>query len=175
MKYLIFIVLISSSFLIAQSTTIDSCEIEMAQDTICISDLVQQQIVKAREKQYQQIVQTVSEAKINIVPKVVVTSTVNDPIRNFVKTLPIHIRIFIVTSFLIFMGLLIRRAVLVIKRRSSRILKNKISSLREEKVIVKINSKLKDERKKLKDRKSIFNASELLLASRLKLFEIGKM
>jgi len=191
MKNVIFIVLVSSSLLIAQSVTIDSCAIGTAQDTICISDLVQQQINKAIEKQSQQIMPNVSEAKINIVPKVVITSTVNDPISNFVMSLPIHIQLFMAASFLILLGLLMRRAVLVVKRRSSRTLKNKISSLREEKVVAKENSKLKDERKKLKNRKSVFDASEkhisklakelniakgeLILASRLKLFEIGKM
>ena len=65
MKNVIFIVLVSSSLLIAQSATIDSCATVIAQDTVCISDLVQQQINKAIEKQSQQIVHAVSEAKIN--------------------------------------------------------------------------------------------------------------
>ncbi len=191
MKNVIFIVLVSSSLLIAQSATIDSCATVIAQDTVCISDLVQQQINKAIEKQSQQIVHAVSEAKINFVPKVVVAPTANDPIRNFVNALPIHIQIFIAASFLIILSLLVHRAVLVVKRRSSRTLKNKISSLREEKIVTKENPKLKGERIKLKNRNSIFNVSEghisklakelniakgeLLLASRLKQYEIGKM
>ncbi|MBA4406685.1 hypothetical protein C0389_05365 [bacterium] len=191
MKYVIFVILISTSLLFAQSEAIDSCVTEMAQDSICISNLVQRQIEKAREKQMQQAVIPVTEAAISIALKKVVIPISNDPIRNFVKSLPLHILIFITASFFIILGLVVRRTVYVIKKRSSRTLKNKISILREEKVITRENSKLKDERKKLKNHKSIFNASEshisnlakelriakgeLLLASRLKLFEIGKM
>lgn len=191
MKNLIFIVLVSSSLLIAQSAKIDSSANVAAQDTICISDLVQQQIIKAREKQSQPIIPYVSEAKTNIVPQVVATPTLNNSVLNYVKTFPIHIQLFVSISFLILIVLLIHRGILVIKRRSSRALKDKISILREEKVIAKVNPKLNDERKNLKNRMSVFNASEkhisdlakklniakgeLILASRLKLFQIGKM
>lgn len=191
MKNVIFIVLLCSSIMIAQTASIDSCSMTSAQDTIRISDLVQQQINKALEKQSGQIVPAVSTAEINLVPKVVAAPTVYEAIRNYAENLPVHIQIFITTSFLVLLGLLIRRAVLAVNRRSSRILKNKISSIREEKVFVKENLKLTGERIKLKNRKTILNVSEshlsklakelkiakgeLLLASRLKHYEIGKM
>lgn len=191
MKNLFFVVLVSSSLLIAQSSKLDSCSTVITQDSVCISDLVQQQITKAREKQSQQTTPYVSEAKINIVPKVVAAPALNDLVFNYVRTLPGHILLFVAISFLILFVLLIHRGILAIKRRSSRTLKDKISSIREEKVFAKENSRLNDERKNLKNRNSIFNASEkhisdlakklniakgeLILASRLKLFQIGKM
>lgn len=191
MKNVIFFVLVSYSLLTAQSATIDSSVTEMVQDTVCISDLVQQQIDKAIEKQSQPITHPVSEAELNFMPKGAVTRNIGNPISDFVKTLPLHIQLFFTISFIVLFTLVVRRVVLLVKRRSSRTLKSKISSIREERVVVKEDVKLKDERKKLKSRKSIFHASEnhisklakelnlakgeLILASRLKLFEIGKM
>lgn len=191
MKNVFFIVLISASLLTAQKSAVDSSAIETAKDSICISDLVQKQIDLAIEKQSLQNAPVVTEAKINLVPKVAVPPLVNDPFSNFIKTLPLHIQIFISASFLILLLLLIRRAVLSVKRRSMRTLKDKISSIRQERVFPKENSKLNEKRRKLKNSKSIFDTTEfhisklakklniakgeLLLASRLKQYEIGKM
>ena len=191
MKNVIFVVLLFASLLSAQVTAVDSCAGAIAGDTVSIRDLVQQQIDKALEKQSMQATLPAAEAGINIIPQTVKNAPVSNPVISIVKNLPLHILVFASASFLVILTLLIRRASLTVKKRSSRRLKNKISSLREEKVFVKENPRLKEERVKLRNHKTIYNVSEkhisklarelkiakgeLLLAYRLKQYETGKI
>ncbi len=186
MKSLFLFVLISTSLLIAQTNSVDSSSAVSLQDSVCISDLVQQQIKNAIEKQS---VQTTTD--INVTAQAEINQPVNKEIPGFFSSLPLHIKIFFALSIVILLAISFRRTILAFKKRASQTLKNKITMLREEKVVVKTNPKLEDARKKLRNSKSIFDASEkhiskaakelniakgeLLLASRLKLFEIGKM
>ena len=191
MRDLFFYLLFSASLLTAQAVSVDSTKIGLSQDSVSISDLVQRQIEKAKESRSQQIVANVSEAGIDFGPAKSLHRPWNYRIINFYKTLPLQLQIFFTASFLILFVISIRRAVHMIKRRSSRTLKSKITMLREEKVVSKTDSKLNKTRKKLLSSKLIFNVpdrhiskmakglniatGELQLASRLKLFEIGKM
>ncbi|MCX6169933.1 MAG: hypothetical protein NTX65_11365 [Ignavibacteriales bacterium] len=179
-------VLISASLLFAQSKSVDSSSTVSLKDGVRISDLVQQQINKAKEKQSIQtvpIVKVVTQSGIN--------QPVNKEIPGFFSSLPLHIKLFFSISIVILLVITFRRAILAFKKRASQILKNKITMLREEKVVTRTNPKLEEARKKLRNSKSIFDTTdkhiskvakglniakgELLLASRLKIFEIGKM
>lgn len=191
MRDLFFYLLFSASLLTAQAVSVDSTKTGLSQDSVSISDLVQRQIEKAKERHSQQIVANVSEDGIDFGPARSLPLPWNYRIINFYKTLPLQLQIFFTASFLILFVISIRRAVHMIKKRSSRALKNKITMLREEKVVAKTDSKLNKTRKKLHSSKLILNASdhhiskiakglniatgELQLASRLKLFETGKM
>ena len=191
MKNVIFALLLFTSLLSAQVAAVDSCAGTIAGDSVSIRDLVQQQIDKALEKQSIQAAPPVSEAGINVIPKTVKIAPASNPLISIVKSLPVHIMAFVSASFLVILTVLIRRAIMTVKKRSSRRLKNKISSLREEKVFVKENPRLKGERVKLRNHKSIYNVSEkhisklarelkiakgeLLLASRIKQYETGKI
>lgn len=191
MRDLFFYLLFSASLLTAQAVSVDSTKTGLLQDSVSISDLVQRQIEKAKESRSQQIVANVSEAGINFGPARDLPQPWNYRIINFYKTLPLQLQIFFAASFLILFTISIRRAVYMIKRRSSRALKSKITMLREEKVVSKTDSKLNKTRKKLLSSKLISNVpdsriskmakglniatGELQLASRLKLFEIGEM
>jgi hypothetical protein len=186
MKSLLLFVLMSASLMIAQTKSVDSSFVSSIQDSICISDLVQQQIKIAREKQSIQ-----TTAIINVAAKAEINQPINKEFIGFFSSLPLHIKIFLSLSIAILFTVLFRRTLLVLKKKSAQALKNKITMLREEKVVVKTNSKLEEARKQLRNSKSIFETSEkhmsktakelniskgeLLLASRLKLFEIGKI
>lgn len=186
MKFLFLFVLISASLLIAQTNSVDSSSAVSLQDSVCISDLVQQQIKYAMEKQSIQ-----TEPIINVAAQAEIKQPVNKEIPSFLSSRPLHVKIFLAGSIVILLAFSFRRTLLVLKKKSKLALKNKIAMLREEKVVTKTNPKLEDARKKLRNSKSIFDASEkhiskvakelniakgeLLLASRLKLFEIGKM
>ena len=171
----------------------DVFETTQTSDTIRISDLVQQQIEKAKEKRSAEL-----QATANIIEEILVTPAIvkevpksSTSIKEFVGSMPLHIRIFILISILIMIFVISRRIVVVFQRKSLRILKEKIRLLREEKVRSKENPKLKRFRKELKERRLILNYSEkhitkvardlniakgeLLLAARLKLFEVGKI
>lgn len=186
MKSLFFFILISASLLTAQANSADSSTAVQAQDSLKLSDLVQQQINIAKEKQSVQTTPVVSVAA-----KEEVIQPVNEERPSFLASRPLHVKIFLAGSIVILFALSFRRTLLAFKKRSTTTLKNKIAMLREEKVVAKTDPKLENARKKLRDNKSIFDVSEkhiskvakelnvakgeLLLASRIKLFEIGKI
>ena len=186
MKSLFFFVLISASLLMAQSNSADSSTAVQAQGSVSLSDLVKQQINIAKEKQSVQ-----TTPVVNVTAKEEVIQPVNEEKPGFLASRPLHVKIFLAGSIVILFAFSFRRTLLALKKRSTLTLKNKIALLREEKVIAKTNPKLENARKKLRDNKSIFDVSEkhiskvakelnvakgeLLLASRIKLFEIGKI
>lgn len=193
MKRVTFFILIFTSLLTAQTTIVDSSLAVLSRDSILVSDLVQEQINKAKAKQSEQI----PAASNNFIEKRVNVQTIRETVSYenklvwFFANQPLQIKIFSALVLIILFALIFRRTILHFKRRAARALKKKIEMLRSEKVVSKNNPKLQIVRKKLRSNKLIFDPSEkqisrtakemnvakgeLLLAARLKLFEIGKM
>lgn len=194
MKSVIFFVLVFTSLLAAQTTIVDSSLAVLYRDSIRVSDLVQQQINKAKAKQSEQnpvAYNNFIEDKLNVQAISETASYENNKLVGFFESQPLQIKIFSVIALIITFALIFRRTILHLKRRAARALKKKIEMLRSEKVVSETDPKLQVARKKLRNNKSIFDTSEkqisrtakemniakgeLLLAARLKLFEIGKM
>jgi hypothetical protein len=193
MKFRLFLFIISASLLTAQSLKINHDSVSSSQAEVNIHDIVRRQIENAKLKQSAAAVQ--EPAPVPIKAKSVqmppAAGTGNNPAVVFYLNLPLQYQLFISLSAFVLLALISRRTVIALKMKTSRALKNKIALLREEKVIGRVDSKLNQVRKKLKESRSLFDTSEkqisklakelkiakgeLLLASRLKLFEIGKM
>lgn len=187
MKSLILSLLVSFSLLPAQSAKVDS--VTTSGSEVNIHDLVKRQIEEAKLKQSAAPVQTLTTIKSE--PEHIIKKSANNPAAAFYSSLPLQYQLFISATFLVLIALVFRRAILAFKQRATKVLKHKIAMLREEKVVARVDTKLNEVRKKLRNGKSIFDVSEkqisslakelkiakgeLLLASRLKLFEIGKM
>ncbi len=192
MKKIIFFLAICSSFLFAQEAQ-KSSSVLPAQDTIKIAELVQQQIEAARMKQTTNAasVSNFAEKRIEIQVQSVITAPQVRAWSDHFFNAPLHLKIFSLTSIAILLFVFIRRAVLRLNKKRKLTIKQKIAMIREEKVVPRINYKIKKTRKYLKDKHWVFNSSEkhlskaakelniakgeVLLAARLKLFEVGKM
>jgi hypothetical protein len=137
-------------------------------------------------------VETTAQAKnATIIDNASMNSTVQRGIIYYFNSIPLHYKIFIAAALSILLMIVLRRALIAVSRRAKKSLREKIAMLREERVISKENKKLKNSRQQLKNSKTIFEASErqiskaakeldlakgeLLLAARLKLFEVGKI
>lgn len=182
--------LIAAAFINGQNVPADSSVAFIAADSVNISDIVRDQIERAKMKQSAVVIpEVVREAGLDVKNEPVKTEK-NKPLSVY-ASLPIQYQIFIAASILVLLILAIRRTLLVMKKKSSRGLKIKIAMLRDEKIVVRTNSKLASIRRKLKGGREILDASEakiskvakdlniakgeLLLASRMKLYELGKM
>ncbi len=187
MKCFFFLFLISVPFMYAQTSIADSAGSAASADSVNLQEIVRQQIEAAKLKNSAAEQSEVYKASgpVELLP---VQTEANN---NIFSKIPLQRLIFLTGSVLIISALVLRRTLISLKQKSSKELKTNIAALREEKVAIRRNLKLSDIRKKLRGRKSIFDASdtqisklakqlkvskgELLLASRLKLFEIGKM
>ena len=184
------IVLLLAKSIYAQDMLIDTT-VAAKQDTISLSEMVNKQIEIARLKNEinshsASVVPKVEEEIVEIVP---VKAAQENKILTLIVNIPIQYILFIVISSGIIFFVIGRRVMLSFKKRSKRALKKKISALREEKVISIINPKLQNTRKKLSSRikensaKSVnkmakelsISKGEVMLAARLKFFEVGKI
>ncbi|PKL83981.1 MAG: hypothetical protein CVV24_02385 [Ignavibacteriae bacterium HGW-Ignavibacteriae-3] len=189
MKRFLLFFLVAASLISGQNISDDSSGSVAAADSVNIGDIVREQIERAKMRQSADIVPAaVREANLDI--KIEPVKIEKKQALSFYYSLPLHYQIFFAGSIFVLFVLAVRRTVALIKRQASRGLKNKIALLREEKVIVRANSKLAAIRKKLRGRRQIYDDSEtqlskaaknlkiakgeLLLASRLKLYELGK-
>lgn len=192
-KYFFVTILSVCSLLNAQDMLIDSCAVDP--DTICVNEMVLQQIEAAQIKQDSLNKIIASASFISMVKNAETTDHTEKPanthstILGSIIGLPIQYQIFITISFAIVTFIIIRRTVLIFKKRSNKALKERIKVLREEKLIRMENPKLQSSRKKL--RSSVIDGAakniskiakdlniakgEVLLASRLKFFEAGKI
>ncbi len=164
-------------------------------DSIKISDIVKQQVeeakLKAQQKEegYQKSEQYQARIiPVNItVPKKILRKNSFD----FLGSISIEVKIFILISFLLILLVLTRRFFINLKKKVKNELKKKIAFIREENVVVK------KDRKKIRIRKLIardkklvhmteknmtrkakeleISKGELMLAARLKFLEYGKM
>jgi hypothetical protein len=195
MKRNVLVFFLFSTLIIAQTTTIDSTSNKAVdKDSVNIRELVQAQIQNAIEKQTAASKVSGSSTKTESVD----SSTPQEEqiashglILGVIINQPLHMKIFEISSFLIITVLLSVRLVGAIQKKSLHVLKEKIAMLRNEKIIYKQDPKLQVIRKQLPNKDSIFNKSdkhiskaakelkiskgELLLAARLRLFEVGKM
>lgn len=190
MKKFLMIACICASIITAQK--IDTLK-SVSKDSVNIRALVQKQIDDARTKKVESSVKPVMQAKIevpvmkNLQPKETANSLVN-----YLMTQPVQYKIYEVVSLAIICFVLLRRVIGNWGRKSKKNLKIKIGLMREEKVGgTKMNPKLAKIRKVLKNNLEIFkqddqqmaktarqlnvSQGELLLAARLKLFEMKKM
>jgi hypothetical protein len=184
------IVLLLAKSICAQDMLIDST-VAAKQDTISISEMVIKQIEIARLKNEinSHTASVAPKVEEEIVEIVHVKAEPANKIVALIVNIPIQYKLFIAISSGIIFFVIGRRVMLSFKMRSKRALKKKISALREEKVISIINPKLQSTRKKLSGRikensvKSInkmakelsISKGEVMLAARLKFFEVGKI
>ena len=196
MRKVCLILFLFSSLLIAQETVIDSTAQNAAvSDSVNIRSLVQEQIQKALLNQSQSAhasvnaVQQKEKATVPVKPEEQLSGMA--VIAGMILNQPLQYKIFELGSLLIVGFVLLRRLIQTIKKKSLNALKAKISLLRNEKVLAKQDPKLQLVRKQLSNNELIFNKSEkqisksakelkiskgeLLLAARLRLFEVGKM
>ncbi len=192
MKKIFLIVLAIGSFVTAQ--TIDTLN-TATMDSVDIRALVQKQIEEARAKKVENFlnVQPTAEAKIEVpVVKKVQPKEASNTLVDFFLNQPVHYMIYEVVSFFIVGFVLLRRTIKNFGKSSKKNLKIKIGLMREEKIGgAKVSPKLIKIRKLLKDNLEIFKQNdrqlartarqlnvsqgELLLAARLKFFEMKKM
>jgi uncharacterized membrane protein YciS (DUF1049 family) len=168
-------------------------------DSIDLHALVEKQIAAALDKQLRetlnpQSVATETKAVVEEehVKKEAVAQASANMFFNYLLALPWQYTLFAVLSFFIVGFVLARRLILSFTRTSNKALKKKIGLLREERVggskeqpklsrtrkVLKENLELlKHNDKQLSKRAKQLNLSkgELLLAARLKLYEVGKM
>jgi len=192
MKKIFLFVLVLGSLATAQ--TIDMLNFAIA-DSVDIKALVQKQIDEARAKQMvdSTTIQPIVEAKIEIpLVKNIQTEEASSSLVGFLLRQPVQYLIYEVASFLIIGLVLLSRIIKNFGKNSKKNLKIKIGLMREEKVGgSKVNLKMIKIRKVLKDNLEIFrqddqqlartarqlnvSRGELLLAARLKIFEMKKM
>ena len=200
MKKIIALFVFVSSLCIAQVTA-DTIAYT-SKDSVDIHAIVEKQIAAARERALNEKLNpkpVVAEAKKEIVVaktvKKEITTTKQataNPLITFILDQPWQYTVFALVSFFIIGFVLARRVIVSFTRSSKNALKQKIGMMREEKVGgSKSNPKLAKTRKMLKDNLEIFQQAntqidkkakqmnlakgELLLAARLKLYEVGKM
>jgi hypothetical protein len=193
MNKLILSILIYSTVLCAKEKISDSIISENHQDTLKISELVEKQIISAREKQLQ--LQFAKDNTVNkpipVKEKIKIDQVNNTSINSFILNQPLHIQLFGICAIAVILIVLIRRLGFILKRRSSQAQKEKIQMLREEKVRTSPQPKLQFSRRSLRNSELVLKGSEkhisrtakdlkiskgeLVLAARLKLFEVGKM
>ncbi len=194
MKKTLAIIVLVSTLGFAQKTDTTAFA---SKDSIDLHALVDKQIAAAIEKQLQE--------KLNPMPVVTETKTVAiekvkpapvqanaNPFFDFIVTQPWQYKAFALISVLILGFVFIRRFILSFTSTSTKALKKKIGLMREEKVGgSKENPKLAKTRRVLKEnfellkqndgqigkraRQLNLSKGELLLAARLKLYEVGKM
>jgi hypothetical protein len=192
-KYLFVTVLFVYSLLNAQDMLIDSCSVDP--DTICVNEMVLQQVEDAKVKQDSLNKIFASASFINMVKSAEEANQIKKQANNqstiigIAIALPVQYQIFIAVSLCIIGFIIVRRIILVFRKRSNKALKERIKVLREEKLIRMENPKLQSSRKKL--RGSVIDGAakniskiakdlniakgEVLLAARLKFFEAGKI
>lgn len=171
-------------------------------DSIDIQAIVEKQIAAARERALNEKLNpkpVIAETKKEIVAAKTAKKEINvtkqataNPFITFISAQPWQYTVFALASFFIVGFVLARRIIVSFTRSSKKVLKQKIGMMREEKVGgSKSNPKLAKTRKMLKDNLEIFQQAnmqidkkakqmnlakgELLLAARLKLYEVGKM
>jgi hypothetical protein len=193
-KYFLIIILFTSIVIAQDKNIVDNTNQQAVQDTVRISDLVQQQIQKALEKQIAAKASVLPETlpeKIKIPVESKIEPAQSNLFLGYWINQPVHFKIFEIVSVLIVVFVSFRRIIQTFKKRSLKVLKQKISMLREEKVRSIVNPKLQLSRQQLRGKEMVFMKSdrqisktarelniskgELLLAARLKLFEVGKM
>ncbi len=170
-----------------------------SKDSIDLHALVDKQIAAAIEKQLQEklnpkpivVVTNVVEKPAKIEKGKSAQANAN-PFFDFIMTQPWQYKTFALISVIILGFVFIRRFILSFTRTSTKALKKKIGLMREERVGgSKENPKLAKTRRVLKENLELFKQSdgqigkrarqlnlskgELLLAARLKLYEVGKM
>jgi len=193
MNKVILFILIFSTLLNAQETSSNSISLQITSDTLKISELVEKQIQSAREKQLQSrlsndhsISPLISVQKKSNIEQVHIVSG-----NSIIQNQPLHIQLFWLCSIAVILFVLIRRVVFVIKRKSKQAFKHKIQLLREEKITSSPITKLQNSRRTLRNSDLVLKGSEkhisrtakdlniskgeLVLAARLKLFEVGKL
>lgn len=181
-----------------KTTAVDSLSansiIAGTDDSVNISELVQQQILMARLKAIQDSSNTANaETREIVVPVTEKISRVKTETSSFsfLGKLPTEYKILIIVSVILFLLVMVRRFVIRIKKSLKAELKKKISMLREEKVFAKPNAKSTKSRRTLIDNPIInklternidkaakelsISKGELMLAARLKYLEYGKM
>jgi hypothetical protein len=164
-------------------------------ESIDVRAMVQKQIENARNKK----AEAVSVASLQLPENIKVPAITEKPVTansnfifSFFVNLPFHYQLFILMSFGIVGFVVVNRIIATINKAANKNLKNRIGMMREEKVGgAKANPKLQKSRKLLKDNLEIFKQSEkhlaktarelniaqgeLLLAARLKFYEMKKM
>ncbi|KAF0142421.1 MAG: hypothetical protein FD122_775 [Stygiobacter sp.] len=170
-----------------------------SKDSIDLHALVDKQMTAAIEKQLQEklnpkpivVVTNVVEKPAKIEKGKSAQANAN-PFFDFIMTQPWQYKTFALISVIILGFVFIRRFILSFTRTSTKALKKKIGLMREERVGgSKENPKLAKTRRVLKENLELFKQSdgqigkrarqlnlskgELLLAARLKLYEVGKM
>jgi hypothetical protein len=193
MNKLILSILIYSTLLCAQDKSSNPMLPKNSSDTVKISDLVEKQIASAREKQLQSqfyksdsvrpTISVIEKSNFEQIPVV----TGNSSILNQ----PLHVQLFGICSIAVILFVLIRRVGFIYKRSSRLSQKKNIQMLREEKITSSPLPKLQYSRRNLRNSELVLKGSEkhisrtakdlkiakgeLVLAARLKLFEVGKM
>ncbi len=191
MKKFLIITLVCASMAVAQK--VDS--VYASTDSINIKALVQKQIEDARNKKAENFsdAQPVIQAKIEVpVIKSLQPKETSNTMISYLMSQPVQYKIYEVVSLIIIGFVLLRRIMKNYSKKSKKNLKIKIGLMREEKVgMTQTNPKLVKIRKVLKDNLEIFkqddqqlaktarqlnvSQGELLLAARLKFFEMKKM
>lgn len=196
MKKILALIILISSFSFAQK--VDTTAIA-AKDSIDLHELVSKQMAVAMEKQLEEklnpkpvVAATKAVEKPGAIKKEKSAQATANPFYNFILAQPWQYTAFAFVSVLIIGFVFIRRFILSFTRTSTKALKKKIGLMREEKVGgSKENPKLAKTRRVLKEnfellkqtdgqigkraRQLNLSKGELLLAARLKLYEVGKM
>jgi hypothetical protein len=193
MNKLILSILIYSTVLCAKEKTSNSIISENPPDTLKISELVEKQIVSAKEKQL--LLQLSKDNNVYkpilVKEKLKIDQVHNTSVNSFIQNQPLHIQLFGLCAIAVILFVLIRRLGFILKRRSKQAQKDKIQMLREEKIKSSPQPKLQFSRRSLRNSELVLKGSEkhisrtakdlkiskgeLVLAARLKLFEVGKM
>ena len=193
MKKLLLFILIYTTLLNAQETTLNSISSQNNSDTLKISQLVEKQIQSAREKQLQSQLSkdhSVSQSfVVNEKQKDEQVHVVSG--YSFIQNQPLHIQLFGLCTIVVILFVLIRRLGFIIRRKSRTALKEKIQMLREEKITSSPRLKLQNSRRNLQTSDLVLRGSEkqisrtakdmkiakgeLILAAKLRLFEVGKI
>jgi len=192
MTKLILLILIYSTLLCSSDKSSSSLTLNSISDTLKISELVEKQIQSAREKQLQ--FNDNSAGHLISVPdkeKSEIEQVHKGSGYSFIQDQPLHIQLFGICTIAVILFVLIRRSVFILKRKLRHEQKEKIQLLREEKITSSLSPKLRHSRKGLRNSEVVIKGSEknisraakdlkiakgeLVLAARLKLFEIGKM
>ncbi len=199
MKKYLTIMVLASSICLAQTVELSQT---VSTDSIDLQSVVAKQMAVAIEKQLQdklnpKPVDTYPAVETKKIESVVEKQKEKPahaemlPFLSMLSTIPWQYKIFALVSIVIMGFVFTRRIVLTITRSSKKALKKKIGLMREEKVGgSKNNPKLVKVRKTLKDNLDILkhndrqvsrkakqlniSKGELLLATRLKLYEVGK-
>lgn len=194
MKKFLIAALILFTAMTAKSQTPDSL-LNAAGDSVDIHAMVQKQIDEARQKQVldknNQSRHIEQQASIAVESPAAKLTLAGNLIAVF-KQIPINYKVYAGLSFLILFIIVIRRFITNMDRKSMKVLKEKIGMMREEKVGgAKTNSKQLKSRKELRSTSEVYSVSEeqlsraarkmnlskgeLILAARLRFFEVKKM